>query len=313
MNQTRFLMGIDGGGTKTLALLADESGRVLGKGVASASNFQVIGHQAAQTAIQTAMDAAWRDAGLAPQLLDGLCLGLAGVDRPVERALFQQWAVQTEPQAQIVMVHDAVLVLAAGTPEGWGLALICGTGSIVHGCSPSGQLARADGWGHLLGDEGSGYAIGLTALRAAMRAYDGRGPATALSAALLERWGLATTTDLVPRVYRELAGKHEIAALAATVEAVAAQGDVLARNILVTAGHELALAAQAVIGQLQLTGPVPCALAGGVIVGGHIVRQQFESAAGQLGLRLDPITPVPEPAVGAIRLARAAIEQPSMR
>ncbi|MEI2688741.1 MAG: BadF/BadG/BcrA/BcrD ATPase family protein [Anaerolineae bacterium] len=313
MNQTRFLMGIDGGGTKTLALLADESGRVLGKGVASASNFQVIGHQAAQTAIQTAMDAAWRDAGLAPQLLDGLCLGLAGVDRPVERALFQQWAVQTEPQAQIVMVHDAVLVLAAGTPEGWGLALICGTGSIVHGCSPSGQLPRADGWGHLLGDEGSGYAIGLTALRAAMRAYDGRGPATALSAALLERWGLATTTDLVPRVYRELAGKHEIAALAATVEAVAAQGDVLARNILVTAGHELALAAQAVIGQLQLTGPVPCALAGGVIVGGHIVRQQFESAAGQLGLRLDPITPVPEPAVGAIRLARAAIEQPSMR
>ncbi len=306
MNQTRYLMGIDGGGTKTQALLADENGRVLGKGVASASNFQVIGHLAAQAAIQEAMDAAWAAADLSPQPLHGFCLGLAGVDRPVERALFHEWAAQIQPQAQVVMVHDAVLVLAAGTPAGWGLALICGTGSIVHGCSPSGQLARADGWGHLLGDEGSGYAVGLAALRAAMRAYDGRGPATALSAALLERWGLATTTDLVPRVYRELQGKHEIAALAATVEMVAAQGDPLARSILATTGHELALAAKAVIGQLQLTGPVPCALAGGVIVAGRIVRQQFESAAWQLGLNLDPITPVPEPAIGAIRLAQAA-------
>lgn len=306
MTPNRYLMGIDGGGSKTLALLADETGRVLGRGEAGASNFQVIGHQAAQAAIQAAMAAAWRDAGLAPQPLRGLCLGLAGVDRPGERALFQQWAAQIQPQAQSVIANDAELVLAAGTPAGWGLALICGTGSIVYGRSPAGQAARADGWGHLLGDEGSGYAIGLAALRAVMRAYDGRGPATSLGEAILERWGLASAPDLVPRVYQELRGKQEIAALASVVEASAAAGDATAGRILAAAGGELAVAAQAVARRLALVDVVPCALAGGVIVGGRLVRQQFEAAAAILGLALDPVTLVPDPAMGAIRLAQAA-------
>jgi N-acetylglucosamine kinase-like BadF-type ATPase len=300
-------MGIDGGGSKTLALLADETGRVLGRGEAGASNFQVIGHQAAQAAIQAAMDAAWRNAGLASQPLRGLCLGLAGVDRPGERALFQQWTAQIQPQAQSVIANDAELVLAASTPAGWGLALICGTGSIVYGRSPAGQVARADGWGHLLGDEGSGYAIGLAALRAVMRAYDGRGPATSLSEAILGCWGLAAATDLVPRVYQELRGKHEIAALASTVEAVAGQGDPVAQRILASAGRELALAAQAVVQRLELVAPVPCGLAGGVIVAGRLVREQFETAVARLGLTLWPITPVPEPVLGAVKLARAAL------
>jgi N-acetylglucosamine kinase-like BadF-type ATPase len=307
MNHERYLMGVDGGGSKTMAMLADETGLVLGRGTAGASNFQVIGHQAAQAAIQAAMSAAWTNAGLAPQPLSGFGVGLAGVDRPGERTLFQQWATETHPQAQVVIANDAELVLAAGTPAGWGLALICGTGSIVYGCSPTGQLARADGWGHLLGDEGSGYAIGLAALRAVMRAYDGRGPATALSEAILASWALATATDLVARVYQELQGKQEIAALAATVEAVAGGGDPVAQQILASAGRELALAAQAVAQRLELVDPIPCALAGGVIVTGCLVRQQFESAVARLGLTLWPMTLVPEPALGAIRLAQGAV------
>lgn len=307
MTQNRYLMGIDGGGSKTLALLTDETGRVLGRGAAGASNFQVIGHQAAQAAIQAAMSASWRDAGLALQPLSGLCLGLAGVDRPGERALFQQWVAQIQPQAQVAVANDAELVLAAGTPAGWGLALICGTGSIVYGRSPAGQVARADGWGHLLGDEGSGYAIGLAALRAIMRAYDRRGPATALSEAILGRWGLASAPDLVPRVYQELRGKHEIAALASTVEAVVDHGDPVAQHILASAGQELALAAQAVVQRLELVASIPCALAGGVIVAGRQVRQQFETAVARLGLTLWPITPVPEPVLGAVKLAQAAM------
>lgn len=307
MSHQRYLMGIDGGGSKTVALLADETGRVLGRGAAGASNFQVIGHPAAQAAIQAAMISAWSDAGLASQPLSGLCVGLSGVDRPGERVLFQRFAAQIAPQAQVVIANDAELVLAAGTPDGWGLALICGTGSIVYGRSPAGRLARADGWGHLLGDEGSGYAIGLAALRAVMRAYDGRGPSTALSEAILTQWGLATATDLVARVYQGLQGKHEIAALASTVEASAAQGDVVAEQILAAAGRELAVAAQAVARRLELVDAVPCALAGGVIVAGRRVRRQFEIAATRSGLILHPIAAVPEPAVGAIKLAQAAV------
>lgn len=309
MNHKRYLLGVDGGGSKTTALLADEGGHVLGRGVAAASNFQIIGHQAAQAAIQAAIAAAWADAGLAPQPLAAVCIGLAGVDRPGERTLFHEWAAQAvaQPDARVVIANDAELVLAAGTPAGWGLALICGTGSMAYGCSPDGRLARADGWGHLLGDEGSGYAIGLAALRAVMRAYDGRGPVTALSEAILERWGLATATDLVPRVYQDLHGKHEIAALAATVETVAAQGDSTAHDILAAAGRELALAAQAVARRLGLVAPVPCALAGGVIVAGSAVRHEFKAAAAKLNLTLVPITLVADPAVGAAALAQRAL------
>ena len=173
MNEPRCLMGIDGGGSKTAALLADETGRVLGRGAAGASNFQIVGHEAAQAAIVAAMAAATAAAGMAPQPpLSALCIGLSGVDRPGERVSFQQWAAALYPAARVLIANDAELVLAAGTPQGWGLALICGTGAIVYGRSLAGQTARADGWGHLLGDEGSGYAIGLAALRAVMRAYD---------------------------------------------------------------------------------------------------------------------------------------------
>ncbi len=300
-------MGVDGGGTKTAAVLADAEGRVLGRGRAGASNLQVIGRQAAQEAVQTAMDAAWRAAGLSTQPLAALCIGLAGVDRPGERALFQRWAQEAHPLSRVEIVNDVELVFAAGTPAGWGLALICGTGSIVYGRSPAGRLARADGWGHLLGDEGSGYAIGLAALRAVMRAYDGRGPVTALSEAILAHWQLTSVPDLVPRVYQQLRGKDEIAALAALVEAVAAQGDPTAQSILAAAGQELALAAQAVIRRLDMTGAIPCAVAGGVIVSGHTVQVQFEEAVARLGLTLQPITLVPEPALGAVRLAQQTL------
>ena len=308
MSDTHLLMGLDGGGSKTAALLADQEGRVLGRGTAGGCNFQVIGHQAAEAAIQAAMAAAWANAELEPEPLSGLCIGLAGVDRPGEREHFGGWARQGHPQARIVIANDAELVLAAGTPAGWGLALICGTGSIVYGRSQEGRLTRADGWGHLLGDEGSGYAIGLAGLRAVMRAYDGRGPATALTEAILARWALATPPDLVPRVYRELQGKQEIAALASTVEDVAVEGDPMAQEILAAAGLALALAAHAVAERLELANPIPCALAGSVIVQGRIVRREFEMAATQLGLELMPIATVPEPAVGAVRLAQSALD-----
>jgi N-acetylglucosamine kinase-like BadF-type ATPase len=307
MSQACYLLGVDGGGSKTTALLADLAGHLQGRGRAGASNFQVIGHQAAQAALQQAIAAAFADAGLALGRIAGLCLGLAGVDRPGERALLQAWAEQVAPGARVVVANDAELVLAAGTPAAWGLALICGTGSIVYGRSSDGQFARAGGWGYLLGDEGSGYAIGLAGLRAVMRAYDGRGPATALTEAILGSWSLATPADLVSRVYRESTGKAEIAALAATVERVAIQGDGVAGKILAEASRELALAARAVIARLGLAGAVPCALAGGIIVGGEVVRREFAEAAAKLELSLHPIEAVVEPALGAIQLARQAV------
>jgi N-acetylmuramic acid 6-phosphate etherase len=302
-DRPRFVLGIDGGGSKTLALLADERQHVLGRGTGSSSNYQAVGADAALSALDEAIGAACTSAGLPSSALAAVCIGLAGVDRPEDRALFLGWANRRLPGIPLTLVNDAQLVLAAGTPEGWGAALICGTGSIVYGEDAEGRRARAGGWGYLLGDEGSGYAIGQAGLRAVMRAFDGRGPRTALTQVILAYWNLSTPTDLVGRVYGETLLPADMAALAPLVEAAGAGGDEVAREILQEAGRELALAVQAVVRALDLPQPVPFGLAGSLIIRSQVVRAMLLSAAREAGVQLDPVTSVIEPARGALRLA----------
>ena len=306
------VLGIDGGGSKTLALVAGVDGQVLGRGEAGPSNYQVIGLEAALSSLEAATEAALASAGRNLRDLGAACVGLAGVARPADHERLVAWAAHSLPGVPITIANDAQLVMAAGTPRGWGVALICGTGSIVMGSSPDGRTARAGGWGYLLGDEGSGYAIGLAALRAVMRAYDGRGPQTVLVDAVLGHTGLDDPAGLVARTYVPAAGARaaasaarpaQIAALAELVDAASLAGDGVAHDILQEAGRELALAVWAVVRRLELAGAVPCGLAGGVIVKGAALRAAFMEAATVLGCELAPLTLVSEPARGAIALA----------
>jgi N-acetylglucosamine kinase-like BadF-type ATPase len=140
-----------------------------------------------------------------------------------------------------------------------------------------------------------------------MRAFDGRGPRTTLTQAILAHWDLSTPTDLVSRVYGEALLPADMAALAPLVEAAAAGGDEVAWGILQEAGRELGLAVQAVVRALDLPQPVPCGLAGSLILRSQVMRAVFLSAAREAGVQLDPVTPVMEPARGALRLARGLV------
>ena len=304
-----LLIGVDGGGSKTVVLLADSEGHVLGRGMGGPSNYQVVGQQAAGAALSQTVRAAFAEANLEPRAPAAICLGLSGVDRPADQAVIQAWVNEEMPGTPAAIVNDAELVLAAGTPEGWGVALICGTGSIAYGRMPGGQAARAGGWGYLLGDEGSGYAIGMAALRAVARASDGRASQTTLTRSILEHWSLAAPQELIGHIYQRRIPTQEIAALARLVDMAASDQDRVAQNILQEAGHELALAVSAVVQRLGMHGTVPCAQAGSVIVKGQFIARTFLDAAVALGLRLDPVTPVTEPAQGALRLARALAQR----
>jgi N-acetylmuramic acid 6-phosphate etherase len=299
-----FILGVDGGGTKTTALVASATGRVLGRGTAGSSNLHAVGEAEALDALRVAIAEAYAAAQLPPRLPRAACLGLAGVARPTDQGQLRAWAEQALPGVAIRIVNDAELVLAAGTPEGWGIAVISGTGSIAFGRSPDGRIARAGGWGWALGDEGSGYAIGLAALRAVARAADGRGPRTTLTEAILARWSLAGPEALVGEVYRTPFPRAEISALATLVEVVADEGDEVALTILRDSGWELALAATSVARALEFTGPTPGGLAGGVLVNGHWVRTAFAEVLAEAGLWIDPVQSVAEPVLGAIVLAR---------
>jgi N-acetylglucosamine kinase-like BadF-type ATPase len=305
-----ILLGVDSGATKTLALLAGADGHVLGRGLAGPANRSVVGVEAALAAIDEAISAALANAGLERQAVSAVAVGLAGARDPDEQAPFSSWLARQFPETPSAAVHDSELALVAGTPAGWGVAVISGTGSIVYGRTPAGHRAYAGGWGYLIGGEGSGYWIGLAVLRAVARAHDGRGPATLLQDLLLAEWQLAQPQELRRRLYQEGVAQPALAALAELAERAAAVGDPVARSIVEEAGCELALAVAALIPRLSWPGRIPCALAGSVLTQGQAVAGAFLRAAKAHGLDLCPIAQVGEPALGALRIARRLLKEP---
>lgn len=321
---TSYILGLDGGGTKTLALLADENGNLLARGLGGPSNYNAVGFDAACAAIETAIAQALSFAFLSaenirlsappsvpssvpssvPPSVSSLCLGLAGAGCPNDRARFQAWAAGRFPGAKIQVVSDAEILLAAGAPTGPALALICGTGSIVYGRKQNGEILRAGGWGYLFGDEGSGFSLGAAALRAVMRAHDGRGPATLLTGLVLQRQGLTDPQGLVKSIYGAESPRAEIASISDLVEQAANQKDPVALALLDEAARELAEMTQAVYRKLGNL-PVPLALTGGVILNSARLAAQFHQACQALGLCFSSIQPVHEPALGAVLLAKA--------
>lgn len=306
-----LVLGIDGGGTSTVAWLAGAGGGILGRGRAGPSNIKAIGAAAARQALDRAIAAAFADAGQSPAPTLAACLGLAGFDRPEDRALLQAWSAEANWTAQLVLANDGDLVVAAGCPAGWGLGVIAGTGSIAVGRAPDGRTSRAGGWGHLIGDEGSGYLVALEALRTVARCADGRaGPsrgADVLTARLCQALGIDSPARLVAAIYAPDCDRARIAALATVVVATADDDPEIARSLLEPAGVELARAVLAVAHSLAWPeGPVPLAMAGGFLLAAPVVARSLLDHLARAGLTVEPAT-VPDPALGAVVLARRAL------
>jgi N-acetylmuramic acid 6-phosphate etherase len=306
----QLYLGIDGGGSRTVALLASSApgstdsvrGRILGRGEAGPSNIQAVGSARALGALQGAIAGAFAAAKVSPMPVTAACLGLAGAGRAEDQQVIQEWARAVRLAENIEVTTDAAILLAAGTPEGWGLALVAGTGSIAYGRKADGQTARAGGWGHLLGDEGSAYALVVAGLRAVARAADGRGIATTLTERFLAQLGLSRPQELVPAIYRGSLDRVALASWARLVLDAADDGDAVAIQIVDEAARELAHAAVAVAQMLNFDRTtIPLALSGGVLLASAGYRKRVLEALESLGVRADPITVVQEPAEGALR------------
>lgn len=298
-----FVIGIDGGGTHCRARLANMNGETLGAGEGGTANPYAAGFDAAQNEILTAIQHAFDDAKIARQIVDAVCMGVGGVDRAEERTRLQTWAEQNIARRAAVM-NDGEIVLAAGSPENWGVALIAGTGSIAWGKTRAGKIARAGGWGYLIGDEGSGFSLAQNALRAAVQFADGRGESTRLLGAILEHWQLENPPQLVTRVYRSGLKPADIATLAPLVVQVANAGDNVARRLLEQAAEALATTIIAVARALDLTGEkIPVAMSGGLLLETEILRARLIEIAESRGYQFSPVELVREPVTGAVRLA----------
>lgn len=314
----RVVIGIDGGGTKTEAVALDQAGQVLARGAGGPANVKAVGREAAAAALATAL--VQLTAALPPAAsVVALHAALAGAGRPADiplaRALLAEICSRPELKAwlggltleQIGVSNDALAVLAAADAVA-GVVVIAGTGSFVWGCDAAGATARAGGWGYLLGDEGSGYDLGRRALAAVLAAHDGRAPATALTAAVLDHFGLEAPPDLVDRVYGSPSARSDIAGVALLVLATAEQGDATAQALTATTVRDLAAQAAAVVRRLQLgAAPFPVVCSGGLFQSEALYHSFTAACAALPGARCQrPARPAAE---GAALLAWSKMAQ----
>jgi N-acetylglucosamine kinase-like BadF-type ATPase len=308
-----LLLAVDGGGTKTQAVVADLEGRVLARGLAPSSTVHNVGFEQSCQALTTAIEGAlvnvlgpqaqgagrvWRSARIA-----AACFGLAGIDSPEDEAQVSRWVTEQAITSCFVVVNDSELILAGGTPEGWGVALIGGTGSVCLGRTREGKTVRVGGWGPILGDEGSGYSIAISALHRVTQTADGREEAKALLNAVLRHWSLADPVALIRHVHADAMTPSEIAGLASVVLDLAVRGDADAKAIVEEATTDLARHVRAVVRKLGMAKP-PLALSGGLLRA-SLRQAVLAKIDGEVG----PVNYVADPPLGGVVLARRLLKR----
>jgi N-acetylglucosamine kinase-like BadF-type ATPase len=297
------VLGIDAGGTKTVALLADAAGTTVRDGRAGGANLQAHGELEVEKVLHAVIDAATDGRRMVPS---AVCLGLAGVDREGDGEIVGGIMRRLGFREHTLIVNDALIALVAGAGSGPAVVLISGTGSIAFGVNGGGVAARAGGWGAALGDEGSGYWIGQRALASVMRDVDGRGAQTRLRPLVLAHFGLDRPEQLVAEIYDRGHSHRAIASLGATVELARAAGDIVAIEIMREAAAELVLAARSVITRLGMRGEqFPTLLAGGMLKGAPWLAEEVTRQLAEVAPRTNAVLLMREPAVGAVRLALA--------
>jgi N-acetylglucosamine kinase-like BadF-type ATPase len=302
----QYVLGLDGGGSRTLCVILDEGGREVSRGQGGPSNHQSVGVEAAKQAIHDAVTTALDAIG--NPMLKAACWGMAGLDRPEDEDIIKEMARALMPEVDVEVVHDSTIALVGGTGgKRVGVVIIAGTGSIAVGYHPSGRVARAGGWGHLLGDEGSGFYIALGGLNAATRAHDGRGPITILVDRLPRAVNVSTLEDLANRIYLEGWTAPEVANLAPVVLEAADEGDDQAMKIVEDAAMELALAARVVIETLGMEDETfEVVLSGGIFKGSPRMVEIIQKELSEVNPQAEVILPRQEPAIGAGLIALEA-------
>lgn len=294
-----------------MALVAalDEAGRmvILGRGRGGPSNLRLAGKELSLNSLDQAVDEALMTAGMAGRCLHYAVLALAGSSSPDVQQDVTHWANGRNLSSHLEIAHDALPVLADGTADGWGIALIVGTGSVAFGVDVSGNSVIKGGWGHWFGDKGSGFYLGYQALAAVAEASDDIGPETLLSELVLDRLGTEDPRSILAEVSASGDTRRAVAALAPIVLDAAEKHDRVARGIVKRAVAEAVKLVAATARALAFNKPYPVALAGGVVCKNQLFRDEL--MIGLNGLKVPPaeVTLVDEPVMGCLKIARAKL------
>ncbi len=246
---TRYFLGVDIGGTKSHALLADEQGRIVGFGEAGPGNHEVVGYDGLRQVLQKITEQALHAAGILRTQIAGAGFGVAGYDWPSELPPTQDAIKTLNLGCPIEVVNDTVIGLVAGAEDGWGIALVAGTSNNCWGWDEQHNIGRVIGGGMMFGEHAGSYELVWQAVVAIAREWTRRGPATALTPAFVEHFEARDAAHLLEGI--QLGYFHPGPGLAPLVFQVAESGDEVARGLIRWAGEELADLAKGVIRQLR--------------------------------------------------------------
>lgn len=309
LSPRNLVVAVDTGGTKTAAWLAEatssDSHRVLGQARTSAGNPLSVGFENATQAIHEAINLARNEAQLTDGPVPRAVLSIAGAANREMAQRFVAWGLAVGLAEQIAIVSDVLPILAAGTPDACGVALISGTGSSAYGRNADGRAKRCGGWGYLLGDEGSGYAIGRAALRHALRSVEEGTAHEGLAHLVMSTLNVKTVTELTRTIYSKTDTRHAVAALSRVVSAAANNGDAHALQILDEAAADLAKLVARTAQAVELsTSNCPLAISGGLLTNSERLQEQLRIELDHLNVNC-VLNVVNEPLVGCVRLADA--------
>ncbi|HXL03986.1 MAG TPA: BadF/BadG/BcrA/BcrD ATPase family protein [Bacillota bacterium] len=295
-----LVIAIDAGGTKTDCLIGTTQGEILAKSVSGPANYQLVGIDGVLRVISELLRATDDYWSHERHGFEVMWIGIAGVDRPGEREQVAMSLRNLGAASKVIVDNDAMIALASGTMGKPGIVVIAGTGSIAFGVNGEGKRTRAGGWGYILGDEGSAYYIGHSALNQVTRAQDGRGQPTLLAQAIIDHFGIDSIDGLVGLAYTGKLDRIDIAGLSPLVAEAAKEGDETACRILDSAGAELGIAAGAVAKALNMErSAFPCVTTGGVFKSGKAVTYALMRELAKVAPMSHLVEPEFPPVVGA--------------
>lgn len=267
MTTDRYVVGIDGGGTKTHVLLSALDGEVLCDVRGGPSNITVMGIARAARMLIDLVKECCAKANATPETLQSVVMGLAGAGRAADRAelidtIFSIGSREDFPLRNVTIETDAKIALEAAFAGGPGIVVIAGTGSIALYRTEDKQIVRAGGWGKILGDEGSAYAISRAALNRVMRVQDGRSERTDLTKKVLDYFHLGSVEELLQKIYYQDA---DITSFAPKVVEAVAEHDHIAYRIISDQANELVELVRVLAMRIPPKKRLPVALMGGLI------------------------------------------------
>jgi glucosamine kinase len=305
MARRSLVLGIDGASSRSIGILADDTGALQARREGAGTTLNGLGYDNVARALYILIARCCEDARCKPQDLASVVIGMPALDRDEDRQRLREHVNSLFAKAgtrplQLSFESDARIALEGAFDGGFGVVVMAGTGSIVIGKTPHGQVVSVGGWGRIIGDEGSGYFIGREALVAVTRESEKRGSAGRLREVLSQRFHFDSREHILGALYHE---RFDVASLAPVVMETAAGNDIVAQRILDRAANLLAEQARIIVMQMGLLRKVKLTMVGSLVEGGSVYADALHMKLLRLLPQVEIRPPAHEPAYGAVLLA----------